>query len=890
MANTSIKAAFERMWQHITSALSNKSDISHNHNDIYYTESEIDTKLQSKSDTTHNHDAVYDAKGAAAESLASAKSYTDTKTSGLASTTIVDNKISAHNTSTASHSDIRDLIAGLTTRLNALANSDDTTLDQMSEIVDYIKNNKSLIDGITTNKINVSDIVNNLTTNISNKPLSAAQGVAIKALIDALQEELDSHTHAISDVSGLQSALDGKAASSHGTHVSYSSTAPVMDGTASVGTASTVARSDHKHPTDTSRASKTEFDTHTSNTTAHITSTERNNWNAAKSHADSAHAPSNAEKNQNAFSNITVGSTTVAADSATDTVTFVGSNVTITPDATNDKITFEVSDASTGAKGVVKLTNSTSSTSTTTAATPSSVKSAYDLANTAKKNAATAQERADSAYALAEGKVDSLSDLGVTATATELNYVDGVTSNVQTQLDGKAEMSQGVLYIEGDSSSTTDTTNKIATWIGSHDDITAYFSGLTILYKVPTAGSTTTTLNINGLGAVNVVRNATTGISTACPVSGILLLTYTIDSDGTAYWKTADYDSNTKTTTGTSNKTATKLYLAGATSQSSSGTTTYSNKNVYIGTDNCLYSNGAKVATVDSAIANLSVSGKTITYTKGDGTTVTINTQDTDTTYSAATTSSAGLMSAADKTKLDGVATGANNYTYTLPNATSSVLGGVKVGSNISVSSGTISLTKANVTSALGYTPPTTNTTYSNATTSAAGLMSASDKTKLDGINLANYLPLSGGTVTNDIIFTNGNGVMGKDKDGTAQYLMFLSTSNTLNFGYNMPSTCSAKFNIPISGTLHLNSTTDASSTADNNAALIIGNRSGEHLVFDGNEIIPKSGAKAGGTLYLGDSENTVISISGKFRVNSYSYGTSLPAAGTAGRIFFKKV
>jgi len=36
----------------------------------------------------------------------------------------------------------------------------------------------------------------------------------------------------------------------------------------------------------------------------------------------------------------------------------------------------------------------------------------------------------------------------------------------------------------------------------------------------------------------------------------------------------------------------------------------------------------------------------------------------TDTTYSAATTSAAGLMSAADKTKLNGIATGANNYTH----------------------------------------------------------------------------------------------------------------------------------------------------------------------------------------------------------------------------------
>lgn len=43
-------------------------------------------------------------------------------------------------------------------------------------------------------------------------------------------------------------------------------------------------------------------------------------------------------------------------------------------------------------------------------------------------------------------------------------------------------------------------------------------------------------------------------------------------------------------------------------------------------------------------------------------------------------------------------------------------------------------ITKAMVTTALGYTPPTTNTTYSAATTSANGLMSKSDKSKLDGI------------------------------------------------------------------------------------------------------------------------------------------------------------
>lgn len=48
-------------------------------------------------------------------------------------------------------------------------------------------------------------------------------------------------------------------------------------------------------------------------------------------------------------------------------------------------------------------------------------------------------------------------------------------------------------------------------------------------------------------------------------------------------------------------------------------------------------------------------------------------------------------------------------YSYSLPTATSSVLGGVKIGSNITLSSGTISLSKANVTSALGYTPANTS-------------------------------------------------------------------------------------------------------------------------------------------------------------------------------------
>ncbi len=52
-----------------------------------------------------------------------------------------------------------------------------------------------------------------------------------------------------------------------------------------------------------------------------------------------------AEVNQNAFSKIVVGSTTIIADTEIDTLTLVaGTNITLTPDATNDKVTITAKD------------------------------------------------------------------------------------------------------------------------------------------------------------------------------------------------------------------------------------------------------------------------------------------------------------------------------------------------------------------------------------------------------------------------------------------------------------------------------------------------------------------------------------------------------------------
>lgn len=170
-------------------------------------------------------------------------------------------------------------------------------------------------------------------------------------------------------------------------------------------------------------------------------------------------------------------------------------------------------------------------------------------------------------------------------------------------VDSKVKQ-KGVHYVVGNSTTA-------GVWTGTCNDITEYFDGLTVAYRTNIAGvSGGTTLNINNLGAALVRRNVS-NVTTHYGANSLLHLTYTTIS-GVGYWQMADYDSNTKTSSGTSNKTGTKMFLVGGTSQSSSGVTTYTNKNVYIGTDDCLYSNNKKVMVVTD----------TKMYgAKGDGTT-----------------------------------------------------------------------------------------------------------------------------------------------------------------------------------------------------------------------------------------------------------------------------
>lgn len=222
-----------------------------------------------------------------------------------------------------------------------------------------------------------------------------------------------------------------------------------------------------------SKANASDLTSHTGNSTIHITSAERTKWNAAKTHADSAHAPSNAEVNQNAFSNITVGSTTIAADTKTDTLTLAaGTNVTITPDAASDKITISSKDTvythpsytprnsglykfSVDNSGHVNSVTAVSKNDITALGIPAQdTKYTLPTASSSTLGGVKTTSAVTSTAGLTPCPIISgvpyykdtnttytLSSFGITATAAELNKLDGVTSNIQTQLNGKASTS-----------------------------------------------------------------------------------------------------------------------------------------------------------------------------------------------------------------------------------------------------------------------------------------------------------------------------------------------------------------------------------------------------------------------------------------------------------------
>lgn len=218
------------------------------------------------------------------------------------------------------------------------------------------------------------------------------------------------------------------------------------------------------------------------------------------------------------------------------------------------------------------------------------------------------------------------------------------------------------------------------------------------------------TLNVNSTGAKAIYYRGS-----AIP-AGYLAAnrTYTFRYDGSHYDLVGDIDTNTTYSLNSFGVTATaaeinKLdglavtktelgYLDGVTSNvqsqlndklSTSGTAAKATADA----------NGQNIA--DTYIKSLSVSGKVITYTKGDGGTGTITTQDTNTTYSAfkgATSSAAGgaglvpAPAAGAQSKFlraDGTWQTPANTTY---GAAGASLGLVKSGGDVTISNGVITV------------------------------------------------------------------------------------------------------------------------------------------------------------------------------------------------------
>lgn len=118
---------------------------------------------------------------------------------------------------------------------------------------------------------------------------------------------------------------------------------------------------------------------------------------------------------------------------------------------------------------------------------------------------------------------------------------------------------------------------------------------------------------------------------------------------------------------------------------------------------------------------------------------------------SAATSTLAGVMKPSDKAKLDGIANNANNYS--LPTASSTTKGGITLGYSQSGKNYPVAL-DSNGKAYVNVPWTDTNTTYGLATPSTNGLMSAGDKTKLNGISSGATADSAITTAEIDALFT----------------------------------------------------------------------------------------------------------------------------------------
>ena len=197
--------------------------------------------------------------------------------------------------------------------------------------------------------------------------------------------------------------------------------------------------------------------------------------------------------------------------------------------------------------------------------------------------------------------------------------------------------------------------------------------------------------------------------------------------------------------------------------------------------------------------------------------------------------------------------TGTTADTFSLSAATSSTIGGVKIGNNISITSGTISLTKGNVVNALGYTPPTadTNTTYTFTNgTDGTFTVKASNSTKAQTISVGKTASAS----------TADNAVNAQTAE-TANKLSVNAGSDMtpIYFKDGVPKPCDSTLGVNINGRANYASLADKlpinAGSASVDDVLVIGNYSGGPIHMGGGvgpgEFTPTDIIEKDGDYYL---------------------------------------
>lgn len=377
-------------------------------------------------------------------------------------------------------------------------------------------------------------------------------------------------------------------------------------------------------------------------------------------------------------------------------------------------------------------------------------------------------------------------------TSTELGYLDGVTSNVQTQLNGKAPTSHNHVStnITGDADSvavfdTTGTlcgsssittgeldmlngvTSNIQTQLNNkaatdHDhDASDITSGILAIARIPNldAGKVTSgtfaAARIPGLDASKI----TSGTISIDRLPQAALERLVIVADDTARFKlTTSQVQNGDVVKVTSSgkmyyvKDQNELDNANGYEEFAAGTAASVSWNNITGKPSTFtpsshthqYAGSASVGGPANSVANaltISLNGTSQGAYNGSAaksinvTPASIGAATSGHTHNAATTSAAGFMSAADKQKLDGISASADVNQNAFSN--------VAVGSTTIVADTTTDTLTLVAGSNVTITPDAatdkitiaaTDTKYSNATTGTSGLMSATDKAKLDGI------------------------------------------------------------------------------------------------------------------------------------------------------------